>query len=469
MTLPSPTLRKKTAAPEPKIWRAGTLSYTAGGLAVLFFWLLWGDFAWSIKERSVTSVVQLMLKEMQASDMMAGFLIGSLPSAIGMLLGPVISYRSDRHRGRWGRRIPYLMITTPPAALAMGGLAATPALGVWLHGLLGEASPGVYPLTMAVFGIFWTIFEIATVAANAVFGGLINDVVPREFLGRFYGMFRALSLIAGIIFNYSLLGKAETHYEWVFIGTGLLYGIGFSMMCLKVREGSYPEPPAAAPQAGGVAGSRADALWRAVRSYFRECFGNPYYVWVGVGLTVPVLAFVPVNLFSVYFAKSVEMSMTLYGRYIALTLFISLILAYPLGWLADRIHPLRASLLVLGLYVAAAGWGAIFARTAGTFAAAFVMHSVLSGCYYTCSASLGQRLFPQSRFAQFASAAGLLLSLCMIVLGPLLGVVLDRTGHLYRYTYLAASVFAMIGVAVLVMVHAKWNRLGGSRGYVAPE
>jgi hypothetical protein len=88
-------------------WQAGTLTYTAAGLVVLFCWLLWGDFAWSMKERSVAQVVQLLLKRFQASDTLAATLITSLPAAIGIFLGPIISYRSDRHRGRWGRRIPY--------------------------------------------------------------------------------------------------------------------------------------------------------------------------------------------------------------------------------------------------------------------------------------------------------------------------------------------------------------------------
>jgi hypothetical protein len=40
------------------------------------------------------------------------------------------------------------------------------------------------------------------VIANAVFGGLINDVVPPALIGRFFGLFRAVSLLAGIIFNF---------------------------------------------------------------------------------------------------------------------------------------------------------------------------------------------------------------------------------------------------------------------------
>ena len=37
----------------PKTWKAGTLVYTSAGLAMLFFWLLWGDFTWAMKDRAV--------------------------------------------------------------------------------------------------------------------------------------------------------------------------------------------------------------------------------------------------------------------------------------------------------------------------------------------------------------------------------------------------------------------------------
>ena len=60
----------ETAA--PRIWRVGTLTYTAGGIAALFCWLLWGDFAWSLKERAAASVATLMIKSFEVSDFVYG-------------------------------------------------------------------------------------------------------------------------------------------------------------------------------------------------------------------------------------------------------------------------------------------------------------------------------------------------------------------------------------------------------------
>ncbi|MBP9914221.1 MAG: MFS transporter, partial [Opitutaceae bacterium] len=325
-----------TAAPR-RSWRAGTLTYTTAGLAVLFCWMLWGDFAWQLKERAAPPVVQIMLRTFKASDFLTGLFLLSLPAAIGVLLGPIISYRSDRHRGRWGRRIPYLLITSPIATVAMFGLAFSPVIGTWLHGHMGWAPDKLNFTIIIVLGLSWTVFEFATVAANAVFGGLINDVVPREVIGRFFGMFRAVSLISGMYFNFYLIGHAKEYFMPILVGIGTLYGGGVVLMCLMVKEGDYPPPGPVG--AGGVGGFIA-----AVKSYGRDCFSQPYYLWVFASMALAQLAFVPVNLFSVYAAESFGMSMDRYGKYIVVTYACSLVLAYPLGWMADRFHAIRMGL-----------------------------------------------------------------------------------------------------------------------------
>src|ERR1700722_18639746 len=109
-------------ASSDRLWSAGTLTYTLAGLVALFAWLLWGDFAIAMRDRSFSPMLQLLLKRLNASDLTMTLLMTSVPSTIGMFLSPFVSYRSHRLRRRWGRRIPYLIIPTPIAALAMVGM-----------------------------------------------------------------------------------------------------------------------------------------------------------------------------------------------------------------------------------------------------------------------------------------------------------------------------------------------------------
>jgi len=459
----SPAEPELKPLPKDKLWHVGTLTYTVGGLVVLFAWLLWGDFACSLKDRSVPSIFQLLLKKYGASDMINGLLIGSLPGLVAMVLCPIISCKSDRHRGRWGRRIPFIMIATPIAVLAMVGLAFSPTIGAHLDRLMGGHSFGLNPSILFSFGLFWTLFEFASLTAGSVTVGLINDVVPQAVIGRFYGMFRALSLVAGMIFNFWMMGKAETYFMWIFLGTAALYGCGFTVMCLKVKEGQYPPPPPTEPGSFGAAGALI-----AVKTYFKECFGNSYLLCYFVTMALAGMAFIPVNLFSVFFAKSIDMSMDIFGKCIALTYLISLGLSYPIGALSDRFHPLRVGLAAQGLYFVLTLVGGLLIKDVWSLAICLVLHGVLSGTWLTATASLGQRLLPREKFGQLYSAAGIVGSLCGITVGPAMGLFLEYTYHVYRYTYLASSAITLIAILWGLGLYRKFLAMGGPDHYVPP-
>lgn len=458
----APPAATPTTGGDVRTWRTGTLVYTGSGLAVLFCWLLAGDFSWSIKERSVIWVVQLMLKKFEASDTIVGTLIGGLPHAMTFLLTPIVSYMSDRHRGRWGRRIPYLAVTTPFASLAILGLAFSPEIGIRLHAMLGTGSPGLNDSTLIVFGVFWTVFEVASVIANTVFFALINDVVPQAVLGRFYGLFRSLGLAVAVAFNFWLFGKVETHYAWIFISVGGLYTLGFAALCLKVREGVYPPPPPATP-------TGPTAVFAAIRTYARECFTNPYYIWVYATVALSWMALMSISLFNLLYAKQVDLDFDAYGKCLALTYVISFTLSYFVGVLVDRFHPLRLALITMALYGAGTCAGGLLITDRQSFAIMLVICGVLAGLWQTAAASLTMRLLPQAKYAQYESARALVTSLGMMLVGPVLGWVMDLTSHAYRFTYLTAAGLSVLAVASGLVTYAHFRRLGGLAHYVAPE
>jgi hypothetical protein len=471
------------APPAPgvaRVWTVGSLTYTRAGLVVLFSLLLWGDFAWSMKERSAAPILQNLVLAFGASHLEMQMFMVIIPNAISAVLTPIVSYRSDRHRGRWGRRIPFLLVSTPFAVLAMMGLGFSPAMGAAFHALLGRYAPDPNTCTRMFFGMFWVIFEVATVVANSVFGGLINDVVPRKFLGRFYGLFRAFSLIAGMICFFKLYGIAKDHYRAIFLSIGVLYGLGFTFMCLTVEEGKYPEPKER------VQVPNHNAL-HAIKIYCKECFGNSYYIWITLAIMLGTLTFMPVNNFSQPFSHTLKIQDDDYGKYIAATYFVSLILSFFLGELADWLHPLRIGIVAMAMYACITFWGQFHAAQTAVlfsvhygfagashsvpvqfFAIALIGHGVISGIYFTCTASLAQRLLPRGHFAQFASAAQVLTAVCSIAFALGTGWFFDRYGPVYHYTYTMGFALAVAGVFAMLMVHRGFMRYGGMNGYVAP-
>ncbi|PAW77850.1 MAG: MFS transporter [Verrucomicrobia bacterium Tous-C9LFEB] len=470
----STTLENKPAQSSTKVWTAGTLTYSMGGIAALFFWLLVGDFAWSMREKSVGPMAQWYLHHLMVPNFILGLLVSSLPAVIQLFVGPFISVKSDRTRSKWGRRIPFLFITTPMAALGMVGLGLTPLVAKWLHQTFNDSSvagAGIGSflanemiISVICFGICWTLFEVAVIAGKPVFDGLINDVVPQALLGRFYGLFRAVMLIDGMVFNFWVMGYVPTHFTLIMVSVGVFYGVAFFWVCLKVKEGQYPALPPV-PEKAGVAGN----LLGAAGTYCRECFSHPYYLSVFVMMMAAAVCFGPINTFAIPFAGHVGVDMKTYGQAVAFTYLISLSLAYFLGWMADRFHPLRLCIGVLIGYVAVTAWGSFYARNATTFLIAWILHGLLSGCYFTCAASLGQRLFPREKFAQYASAAALFSAGANIFLAPTMGSIIDLSGNTYRYTFAGSCLLAIIALVAACLVYGRFRKLGGPAHYIAPD
>lgn len=460
----NPTLPSESApaAASRKVWKVGTLTYTAGGIVALFVWLLWGDFAWSMRDRSIPPVITLLFKNYGSPDTLTGILIGSLPALLGLVLNPIVSYRSDRLRSRLGRRIPYLILSTPVIVIGLVGLAFSPPLGTMLSHWFGPVL-GATLATLIFLALFWTLFEVGCVVSMAVFNALVNDVVPQVLLGRFYGLFRAVSLFAGMLFNFWIVGKSETHHMAIFLGMAILYGIGFTVMLVKVKEGGYPPPPE--PQAPGKAGG----FLPAVRSYFRDCFTKPYYLLCFLSGIIGGAANIPFNLFVLLYVKSIGLSLETYGRYIALTYLISFALSYPLGALADRFHPLRLTIAVQSVFALVTLACGLFIESQASFLVGLVALGVIAGAYYTASASLGARLLPRAKFAELSSAGGILGAGVNIVLAPAVGFILDQSGHNYRYTFYMGFVLAAVSIVLFILLYRRFLQYGGPAGYVAPE
>jgi MFS family permease len=461
---PSPSPGSYSSShPSSHLWTHGTLTYTVTGLVVLFAWLLLGDFAIYLRDRSIIPITQLFLKREGASDTLIAIMLFSLPALLGVVLSPIISYMSDRHRGPRGRRIPYLLVSAPIAALAMAGLAFCAPLGELVHTFTGDLL-GRDAAVMWLFGVFWTIFGAASVVSMTIFNGLINDVVPTAVLGRFFGLFRAVSIADAFIFNYFLLGWAETHFMEICLGISLVFGAGFLLMCWNVKEGDYPPPEEAANPHGGV-GAMADAT----KTYFRECYSKPYYLLCFLVIALAPLAFAAITTFVLLYAKQLGMDIGYYGKINAYCAIVSLAITYPIGALADRIHPLRAAILTMSLHAAITGLGAWMIRDAGSFTVFLVAQTVISSCYYTATASLPQRLLPRSRFLQFFSAANIVTAVFSVAFGPVLGLVLDAANNDYRLTFVASALISILTLALLAILWRQFLKLGGPKTYTAPE
>ena len=440
-------------------WTDGTLRYTAAGLAIVVFWLLFGEFAIAFRDRSAIPGVMEMLRQHHASDTMVALLVSALPALLGSVLVPIVGFRSDRFRSRWGRRLPFLMGTTPVAALVLVALGHCAMIGHATDRLLGSWSPGVDACVLAWFCLFWTMFEGVAVVTLALYGGLVNDIVPRPVLGRFYAGFRIVSLGAGILFNLWVFRLTEHHLREVFLAIGLFFGVACMLMCWRLREGEYGPPPLDGQDGQGAQGASS---WSAMaRAYWQECLSDRYFLLVFLALTASELTFSPFNTFSQLYAESLGMDKAQLGRLLATSYALSIGLSSAVGWLVDRYSAASVTPLVMGLYLCVAGGGYFAVHDLHSFAVVYVLHVLVSGAYYTASASLPMVLFPRARFLQFDAAKRLFFSTSNMVLSFLLGPMLDATGHDYGLTL---SFGALLAAASVVMFRTLFRAARGRVG-----
>ncbi len=176
------------------IYHCGPLTYTFRGLVILFAWLLWGDFCFMLMETVAPSVLPVKFKLLDASDTTISIILTTLPGIMNMTVCPWVSSASDRYRGKWGRRIPFIISTMPFLTVSLVLLGWSDQLTVGVQHMmpsLQKASPAT--ITILLIGLFYTTFAFFNMFVGSVFWYLFNDVVPPQFLGRFMGLFRIVS------------------------------------------------------------------------------------------------------------------------------------------------------------------------------------------------------------------------------------------------------------------------------------
>ena len=205
-----------------------------------------------------------------------------------------------------------------------------------------------------------------------------------------------------------------------------------------------------------------------VKEYFREAYSRPYYLLFFIFSAMANTAMAPLSCFSLFYARSLNVSMDHYGKAIAITYTISLVLAWPLGYLADKLHPLRVAIFMLGAYAASSFCAFCIVDSGMKFLVFFVINIAFAGIYATGSASMMQRLLPKENFAAMSAAGTVLCSLLYMLLVPAVGMFLDWTHHRYCYTFLLGGVFCTISCLTGLFFYIQYKKHCRNGKYQAP-
>jgi MFS family permease len=464
-------LKTRDAGGGPKLYCAGTLTYTAAGLASLAFWLLWGDFCITIMEVVWQSIVPLKIKELGAPNWIIGVIMVSIPQILNTVLNPIISTASDRHRGPWGRRRPFMMIATPFIGILLCVVGFSPDIGQWLHGAgLGRTTGwSLGAITVGVIGVAIFLFRIAELFISTLFYYFLNDVVPQVVMARFLALIRIVGTGGGALYSFFIYQHALTHMRVIFVAAGLLYFAGFTLMCLRVKEGEYPPPPPRPPDRRGPLGL--------VKTYARECLQQRLYILLYLHIMVWTLS-TAVTVFNVFLNLSLGMTLQQLGTIAAAVGVASALLTYPAGVLADKFHPMRLMIWMKFSMVLVVPLNFIWLFTSYAPSVNFwilvglnVVNLPLSLIYAALLMPLYMRLYPREQFGQFCSFMAICNASVGVLSGVLGGLFIDWMrrawpDHIYGQDYCYRLLpswtlfFTGLSLLMLALLYKEWRRLG---------
>lgn len=260
---------ESTGTTNQAVYRCGNLTYTKMGLVTIFVWLLWGDFCFTLMEAVVPSILPLKLRHLESANWLIGAIMSTLPGIFNVTVCPWISFKSDRYRSKWGRRIPFILHTMPFLTASLVLIGYSDAMGAWIHGHCFQGTGvGEAAVVIVLLAVFAGCFDLFNMFVGSVYWYLFNDVVPEQFLARFMAYFRLVGVISSAAFNYFVFKYAESHMREIYLGAAVLYFFGFGLMCLKVKEREYPPPPDA---------GQKPSLLRDIRTFATESYSISYY------------------------------------------------------------------------------------------------------------------------------------------------------------------------------------------------
>ena len=474
MHISSPPISQNVSSAGGKTYHCGTLIYTKAGLVALFVWLLWGDFCFTLMEAVVPSIMPLKMKALGCPNWLMGTILTAMPSAISMTVGPYISFKSDRYRSRWGRRIPFILWSMPFLCVCLALLGFSDDLCILLQKnseFLRQYSPAA--ITIALVVIFLILFKFFDMFVNSVFWYLFNDVVPAQFLSRFMGAFKIVGTGAGALYNCFVFQYAGTHMREILVGAALLYLAGFGVACLMIKEGQYPPPSEKeCEESKGLSG---------FITFFRESFSHKFYWFRFLATSFSAVAWAA-SAFQLFFSQQMGLSLGQIGWVAGLSSVVQMLAMYFMSIFIDRWHPIRiityGAVFSVAGYVTANVW--IFVTLPGSYFFWLSMYNSFIGVFLSALTGVAgmpfeMRTFPKSRFGQFCSAQAMLRCAFTVVAGILCGLYFDIIKSLfngsdfaYRFIYTWTTFFLTIQAVFLIYVYREWYRLGGDKNFHPP-
>ncbi len=383
-------------------------------------------------------------------------------SAITAALSAMIfGAASDRHRGRWGRRKPFILFGFVVAGLFTILFAFADKF---------EAVKVAVPFVVIADALMMVGFGAAY---DGTFGGYVADITNVNNRGRVQSIIQIITGIGGVVTS-AIAGFTVDNlgYSFFFIAIGVLMIVAGIIGGLILQE----KPMLEAPSEGKKNSLLAELLSNFSIKSIKE---NKDLFLLMLGVTLWGCGWYAVIMYMlIYQMHYLGFTATQAGLASAISSVVGLFLAIPIGAISDKWGRKKITVISLILMTASA-LGFSFIKPGISFAGFIVFQVILmlplSG-FGVCGNAWAKDLFPKGRTAQFAGISLIFIVTLPMIIGTNLGsfvikafgtpIIIDGvagfvpTPHLY-YLAVVATILCIIPILFIKEKRAGMNEVQG--------
>ncbi|SER26122.1 MFS transporter [Lentzea albida] len=375
-----------------------------------------------------------LLREHITSTALVGLLMG-MDNLLGIFVQPWIANRSDNTRTRWGRRIPYLAVGMPLAAVLFT----------------------LIPLATALPSLIAVIFVYALVGNSfkPIAQALLPDFIEPERRGRANAVVKIASGLTVIVSALVSALLVDDHPKLAFTVPALLMLVCTAVLVWRVRDNTSRAYQLSLTEDTG------DGPATRLRDVVKDIFGDRDRSRLLVVTAVLLFAsawFSSRSLFTPYGMEALGLTRGQAGSLTFPSGIAFLVSAYPAALLAERIGRVRTMTIGMTVFGVALAFGTLVPTPTVTVVAFCVAAAGASGFLINAAVVLWN-LAPSARVIGVYTGLYTVSWAAGGFVGPgIVGAMVDVTG--WRYMLLdialvtALATAAILRVGVLVRRHA---------------
>jgi MFS family permease len=377
--------------------------------------------------------VPASIGEYTTSAALIGLLMG-IDNILGILIQPLVGYISDRTRTRWGRRIPFIVVGTPIAAVFFVLIP--------------------YATNFTTLIVFIFLFAITANSYKSVTDSLTPDFQPGERRSTANAIAKVATSLTIIVSSLISLLVVDRSVELAFAIPAILMVVAVAIVALTIQENRSTGYRLAVAESVKAAGENAWPFRRVIGELLRDRDRSRVFMLLAIFATAGTWAAMRAQL-TPYAMEVLGLSRGQAGSLSLPAGIAFIVVALPVALFSDRVG--RRLVTRLGVVVFAAGCLLAFAVPSVPLTmAGVVIASVGYSAFSINGVVILWNLAPSMSVLGTYTGLYAVMSALGASLGPaIIGGLVDLTD--WRYLFLHAALLASVAFLLLLAVRREVN------------